>query len=336
VPIYDSGQPSHDAYLNQLIDMSMPLCKHTENPGQDYTKNKANRTLPDTTIMECIHAACNDSQCVAYTFKANTSYLYYEIPSVTNVADTSIISGTIDHTTPVTISSCSANDTNTPPLLASVLHAQTSFSYKTCFETVDSANTLESHNLYVIICPKGITMGSSNFNGLRTQMGGTLHRYRCPVSIRGADPTLRTYRYDESGNKLPDKPYSSEGHIYTSPLSSCTDEFRQRIEFFAQAPKPSSSVTVTGTDTCKYNSTKQYKCVALNKLNQLHEGDIASAKTLDQCITANYTTPPTSDSSSSVEEMELLAGVVGSVVVGIIGILGVISAYQYFTNKPKL
>lgn len=318
VPIYDSGTPQRTEYLNQLIDTTAPVCKHTRTSGQDFTvnkNNKAKRTLPDITLPECISAACNDSSCVAYTFKANTGYLYYEIPSATNVQDQAIISGTVDHSTPVITATCGSNNTtNTPPLLESILK-QSSFSYKTCFETVDS-NSLESHGLYVIIFPSGITMASSNYQQLVLQIGGSLRRYRCPVSIRGPDPTLLTYRFDDSGTKT-QSTTSSEGFIYTSPLSSCTDEFRQRIEYFVQAPKPTTSSTVVSgnADKCKYTAN-QYKCVPLNKLSTLKEGDIASGASLDQCIKDQYPVAPIApDSAMSIAEMETIAGVAGSVII---------------------
>uniref|UniRef100_A0A6C0IH02 Uncharacterized protein n=1 Tax=viral metagenome TaxID=1070528 RepID=A0A6C0IH02_9ZZZZ len=326
VPIYDSGAPSHDAYLNQLIDTTTPLCKHTRNPGKDCTTDtntKAKRTLQNTTLTECINAACNDSKCVAYTYKNKTSYLYYEIPKETNTTNQDIISGTIDHTTaPVITNTCSTNNTNTPPQLESIFNHQSSFAYKTCFETVDSTKVLESHGLYVIVFPKGITMASANYVLLSTKIGNP-SRYRCPVSIRGPDPTLLTYRFDDSGNKT-SVTTSSDGYIYTSPLSSCTAEFRDRIEFFEHAPKPtsssSSSSSTAGNAQCKY-TRKQYKCVPLNKVNELHEGDIASGKSIDDCI-KNQDIPATSKSSeTSVEEMEVLAGVVGSVVVVVMGAL---------------
>jgi hypothetical protein len=323
VPIYDSGAPSHDAYLNQLIDTSTPLCKHTRNPGKDCTTDtntKAKRILQNTTLTECINAACNDSKCVAYTYKDKTSYLYYEIPKETNTTNQDIISGTIDHTTaPVITNTCSTNNTNAPPQLESIFNHQSSFAYKTCFETVDSTKVLESHGLYVIVFPKGITMASANYVLLSTKIGNPT-RYRCPVSIRGPDPTLLTYRFDDSGNKT-SVTTSSDGYIYTSPLSSCTAEFRDRIEFFEHAPKPTSSSSSTaGNAQCKY-TRKQYKCVPLNKVNELHEGDIASGKSIDDCI-KNQDIPTTSKSSeTSIEEMEVLAGVVGSVVVVVMGAL---------------
>lgn len=334
VPIYDSGATHHDAYLNQLIDTSAaPICKHTRNPGQDYTTKsttKANRTLTNTTLQSCIREACNDSKCVAYTFKSKTGYLYYEIPSVTNVADQTVISGTIDHT--ASVNSCSTqNATNTPPVLESVFKDQPSFSYKTCFETVDSTTKeLESHGLYVLFFPNGVTMGSSNYQQLILQLGGNLPRYRCPVSIRGPDPTLLTYEFD-SGSKT--ALTTSDGFLYTSPLSSCTDEFRNRIEFFASAPKTTaSSVGTSATSSlsqCKYN-TKQYKCVPLDKLSTLNEGDIASGKPLDQCITAQYPTSPIApDSSYSIEQMETIAGAAGSVIV----LIGIVLAINHWRSK---
>lgn len=338
IPIYDSGAPSHDAYLNQLIDTSTPLCKHTRNPGKDYTTDnntKAKRTIQNTTLTECINAACNDSKCVAYTYKNKTSYLYYEIPKETNATNQDIISGTIDHTTaPVITNTCSTNNTNNtnaPPQLESIFNNQTSFAYKTCFETVDSTKTLESHSLYVIVFPKGITMASANYVLLSTKIGNP-SRYRCPVSIRGADPTLLTYRFDDSGNKT-SVTTSSDGYIYTSPLSSCTAEFRDRIEFFEHAPKPtSSSSSSSGNDKCKYTRA-QYKCVPLSKVNELHEGDNTSKRTIDQCINdQNIPTTPKSY-ESSIQEMETLAGVVGSVVGSIVIAVAIFQAYKAYKGR---
>ena len=332
VPIYDSGGPSHDAYLNQLIDTSMPLCTHTRNPGKDYTADnntKAKRTLTNTTLTECITAACNDSKCVAYTYKNTTSYLYYEIPKETNTTQ-DIISGTIDHTTaPVITNTCSTNDTNSPPQLESIFNRQSSFSYKTCFETVDRTKTLESHSLYVIVFPKGITMASANYVLLSTKIGNP-SRYRCPVSIRGADPTLLTYRFDDSGNKTALNS-SSDGYIYTSPLSSCTAEFRERIEFFTHAPKPSSSSTSAGKDQCK-NTRMQYKCVEMSKLNGLTQNDINGGKSIDQCIT-NQKTPVTPNSAEDNLKMEAFATTIVSVVGSIVVVVAAFHGYTLWRAR---
>jgi len=331
VPIYDSGAPSHDAYLNQLIDTSTPLCTHTRNPGKDCTMDtntKAKRILQNTTLTECINAACNDSKCVAYTYKDKTSYLYYEIPKETNVTNQDIISGTIDHTTaPVITNTCSTNNTNTPPQLESIFKQQPSFSYKTCFETVGNRRALESHGLYVIIFPKGITMASANYVLLSTKIGNP-SRYQCPVSIRGADPTLLTYRFDDSGNKT-SVTTSSDGYIYTTPLSSCTAEFRDRIEFFEHAPKPtssSSSASSTRNDQCK-NTRTQYKCVEISKLDGLTQNDIKNGKSIDDCITAQKT-PIKLNSAEENLKMEAFATSIISVVGSIVIVIGAFHLYK--------
>ena len=327
VPIFNSGAPSHSDYLDQLIDPSMPTCNHTRDRGSDFTikqQNVASTTTQNSTLPHCISKACGDSSCLAYTYKSGTCYTYNEIPSVSNTGIHTTISGKIDRVSPTTCNAprnasrnASRNATAESPTIESIFTdingdtTQVSLSYKTCFETV-SNNTLASHSLYVILFPNGIHMTSSGYQQLVVQMGGSLLRYRCSSMIKGDNPTALTFEFDNTGQKKP-LTSSTIGYIPNAPLSSCTEEFRDRLEFFTNAPKrhKNTSNTNANANTCPVYKTNQYKCVPFNKLKDLSGDTVTKGKTLDKYLLK----PTASNEGMSVVEIEALVGTLGSIVV---------------------
>jgi len=153
----------------------------------------------------------------------------------------------------------SAEDTN-----------QRSLAYKTCFETVDDAKQVRSKSLYVVVFPKGIHLPSQVYATLLQQLGGTLHPYAIPPALRDARDTVLTYRVDSNGAKLPEKT-SRSGIISVVQVSTSTDDFKNRFEYFTSPPRRPTS----GGATCanKYYTTSQYKCVPFNQLTDLDTSD---------------------------------------------------------------
>jgi hypothetical protein len=346
VPIYDSGAPRHADYLNQLIDPNIPSCNYTHSVGTDYTGSDYNN-IPNSTLTSCIKACCDDVNCLAYTFSNGTCYLKNSIPELKKTGDTKMISGTVNHNiknvNSNSVQNCSKqnctdkNNKNNKdnkkksgvPNLETIFYAfdddttQTSLAYKTCFETIDNNNIPTSRSLYIVVFPNGITLTQSGFQQLLLQLNSNLPTYVIPPAIRGGDSTLRSFRFDDEGNKLPTI-ISQDGIIYSTPLSSCTDEFRHRFEFFTLPPRlPTTKSVKWNTDQCPYYKTSQYKCVPFNQLTDLGNiGDgsyvIPGNKTLDTILMERQQTQQkqnigdldTTSNTLTTEQIEAIIGII--------------------------
>jgi hypothetical protein len=307
VPIFDSGNPDHADYLNQLIDPSVPSCNYTHLVGSDYSGGDY-RTVQNTSLSSCIKECCDDTNCLAYTFGHGTCHLKNSIPKLVKTDDSSLITGTIDHNatskkqTSCTVPNCpkpkcnGKHDTKDSkksgvPNLESIFYgwegdtSQTSLAYKTCFETIDKQNNPTSKSLYIVYFPNGIHLTQSGFQQLLIQLNANLQPYMIPPAIRGGDSTLRSYKFDEDGNKVPTIT-SQDGIIYSTPISSCTDDFRYRFEYFTLPPRLPSSVSAKfNSEQCPYYKTTQYKCVPFNQLADLSGNYVIPGnKTLDTIL----------------------------------------------------
>jgi hypothetical protein len=254
VPIYDSGNPSHDAYLNQFITPSDPSDKNVNAP-----------------TLESI---------------------FY------------------------------SGDT------------QTSFAYTTCFETTTS------NSLYIFVFPNGIHLTQSGFQTLKTMVAGneTFPPYMIPVDIRNAEPTVRSFTFDKNGNKIPTIT-SKDGIIYSTPISSCTDDFKYRFEYFTDAPKLSSSKKAS-TDQCEY-STTQYKCVPLKQLKDpnicLNKGETLQHyidkqnKSIKTDTNVSNVSDPNVSNSNSVTTVQI-ENIIGDVL-GVILVTGIFLKLGHWISK---
>ncbi len=163
--------------------------------------------------------------------------------------------------------------------------SQTSLAYKTCFETIDANNNPTSKSLYIVVFPNGIHLSQAGYQQLLIQLNANLPPYMIPPAIRGGDATLRSYKFDDEGNKVPTIT-SQDGIIYHTPISSCTDEFRHRFEFFTFPPRLPNSVSAKfNSEQCPYYKTTQYKCVPFNQLADLSGNYVIPGnKTLDTIL----------------------------------------------------
>ena len=289
VPIYDSGAPSHADYLNQLIDPNIPSCSYTHLVGSDYTGGDYN-SFGNATLTSCIKACCDDVNCLAYTYNNGTCYMKNSIPSLRKLGDNNFVTGTVNHNvknpgaTTCAVPNCPKPNCDGKhknkddkkktgvPNLETIFYAfdgdvsQSSLAYKTCFETIDNNNRPTSRSLYIVVFPNGITLTQSGFQQLLIQLNGNLPTYTVPPAIRGGDSTLRSFKFDDEGNKVPTL-ISQDGIIYATPISSCTDEFRHRFEFFTLPPRlPKSVSSGWNSEQCPYYKTTQYKCMPFNQL----------------------------------------------------------------------
>jgi len=347
IPIYDTGTPSHGDYLNQMIEPSIPSCDYTHLVGSDY-KGGDYQNIKNTSLTSCVKTCCDDNNCLAYTFSNGTCYLKNSIPNLVKTSDTSIVSGTVNHNTNNINNTATCSKTNNTaqkntlqknkksgvPNLETIFYendddtTQVSFAYKTCFETIDSNNIPSSKSLYVVVFPNGITLSQAVYQQLLLQMNGNLPTYTIPPAIRSGDSTLRSYKFDEQGTKIPTI-ISQDGIIYSTPLSSCTDEFRHRFEYFTSPPRTPSLSKKWDSEQCPYYKTTQYKCMPFNQLQDLSGNYVIPGnKTLDTILyekqqlqmkeTQNNNTQTSTITTEQIEG--IIAGIAGIAIATIIAI----------------
>jgi hypothetical protein len=197
---------------------------------------------------------------------------------------------------------------------------QTSIAYKTCFETIDRNNQPSSKSLYVVVFPNGIHLTQAGFQQLLIQLNGNLPPYMIPVSIRGGDSTLRSYKFDDDGNKVPTIT-SQDGIIYSTPISSCSDEFNNRFEYFTLPPRlPASVSSKYNSDQCPYYKTTQYKCVPFNQLKDLSGNYVIPGnKTLDT-ILYEQQQAKIKETSGDIKSNELSTEQIEAIIASVAGI----------------
>jgi PAN domain len=280
VPIYNSGELNANEYLDQLLDTTMASCNYTTAPGSDYN-GESYQENPSTSLTQCVKTCCNDTKCLAYTFKSGKCHLKDAVQPVNNTGDNSIVSGTVNHAALQCNGITNATKIST---LESIFVNQPSFAYKTCFET-STSRISSTNSLYVIVFPNGIHMTPSNYQQLLLQLNGSLSPYTIPPSIRGGDPTLQSYTLDNA-KKSPSQ-WSADGVIYSTSIASCSEEFKHRFEFFTmplRAPRKEAFVSLrsvegfvgsTSNGQCK--PTVPYKC-AYRKIDELKNESVSSQK----------------------------------------------------------
>lgn len=344
VPIYEPDTPNHNEYLTQLIDPNMPKCNYTEKEGVSYSAGEY-KNIPNSTLMNCVKACCGDPNCISYTFNSGKCSLNNVTSDLRTTADTTITSGTINR---------NSEGQNTvaykslTPTLETIFYnspvdtTQTSLAYMTTFNTVNSSDTITStKKLYVVVFPNGIRMTSSTYQQLFLQMRSmnpsitsALLPYYVPLQIRNFGSTLVSYNFDSSGNKIP-KRTSNKGEISQTTLSSCNDEFKNRVEWFTKPPYIlSKSFKSFNSEKCPYYKTSEYKCVPFNQLHDLSGVNqdayvIPGNSTLQNIIDKNKSSTPSSSVSVSMATDDII-------VYSTIAICGIIGAYVLYKLGNKL
>jgi hypothetical protein len=343
IPIYDTGTPNHDEYIMQFIDVDIPSCKYTNVVGTEY-KGGDYKSYQGQTLNQCIKMCCDDPSCLAYTYDDDSCFLKNTIPNLIKNDNKKFISGTVSHTEKTKPICKTQEKKNTKdkkakvPTLESIFYAvdndktQESLAYKTCFETIDENQTMTSKSIYIVVFPKGIHISPQAYQQLLIQIGIELQPYMMPPAIRGADSTVRSYKFDDDGRKVPTI-ISKDGILYRTPLSSCTDDFKNRFEHFKLPPQIPNSKHFN-TEKCPYYKTTQYKCVPFNQLKDLSGNYVVPGnKTLDtilyeqnQAIKANTngTVPGEStkvNNQITTEQIETFVGVLlGTAIAGLVAI----------------
>lgn len=293
-PLYRSSRSDHAEYLLQILKDSIPSCKYEAKIGFEYTGSDY-QSFNEPSLSKCIDSCCKDNNCLAYNFKKGKCSLKKSIQEMKASIDESI-AGKVERTVPnpaAVAASCpissSSDQKNTSSSLQSIFfsssddQSQTSFSYKTCFEVLKTNNEFNSHNLAVFVFPRGIQLADANFEQMRLLLTFNFPMYQIPPIIREYLPTLQNYRFGSTGNKVYQSgDESRSGIVYTTTISSCTNEFKNRFEYFTMPPKPptlsnlnvgssgqmNEGVSINNNDMTRY-TTEQYKCVPFNQLTDL-------------------------------------------------------------------
>lgn len=209
-------------------------------------------------------------------------------------------------------------DTSDITTIGSIFNKQ-SFGYKTCFETIDDKKNIESKDLYVVVFPDGIHLRSRMYQKLLNRIGD-LVSYKVPPVIRGGDYTVRNYKFDDKGKKIITKT-SREGIIYSTPISSCSDDFKNHFIYFL---KPPDIPKASSSGKCTYYDTTQYKCIPFNRLTDL-SGNIVipeGATQLSNMLGAEQSNESESDSGLSTDMIDEI--IIGAVLISLVCITGLI------------
>jgi hypothetical protein len=355
VPIYDSGNPRHNDYLDQLIDPTTISCNYSNESGAEY-EGPSYKTLNDTSLLKCVKACCDDTNCLAYTFGSGNCYLKNNISVLNKNKDSSIVSGKINRNNPLKPQCESTKKDNKgsaiTPNIETIFYdgpndsSQTSIGYNTCFETVDTNQHFHSKSLYVFFFPNGIHLTQQNYQNLLLRINNTLKQYEVPPAIRGPYPTLYKYQMN-NGNKIVSST-SSNGFLYKTSISTCTDEFKTRFEYFLSPPfsestRPNqsgkSSHLSRALDQCNYYKTTQYKCVPFDQLRDLSgEYVIPGNTSMDDIIKKQNEINQIDQSqiqeikesvSMDTDDMEQIVGyVIAGSIVGFIVLFGVTKIFK--------
>jgi hypothetical protein len=361
IPIYESNRSNHAEYLLQILKESLPSCDYKMNTTGSLYKGEDYKTIKDASISSCINSCCNDRNCLAYNFKKGTCSLKKSIQPL-QAMDGSSMSGTVNHTKlnpaaakcPTTTTTASGNKVST---LESIFYSskddvsQTSFSYKTCFEIVQSDNTLRSHNLAVFVFPRGIELADGNMEQLKLQLNFNFVPYKLPPSVRLFFPTAQNYRFGPNGDKIVNvSDQSKEGFVYKSSISSCTNEFKNRFEYFTLPPKlqgvsfsnnneNAQGLMLGSQAKTNLRTTEQYKCVPFNQLTDLNGSYVIPGnKTLGMILNEKNEVEKiqnkgdVSTKSFTTDEIEnyVAIGVGGAILLGI-----AIRGFIFFKNGGK-
>ena len=340
IPIYDSGPPQYDEYLNQLVDSSLTACNYSYQPGTNYGTPDYQQ-LPNLSLSNCVKSCCGDPNCLAYTYQSGTCHLKNSTSQLTTILDQSYLSGAIDRMHPRQAPPPSA----LVPTLQSIFSAspndtrQVSFGYSTCFETMDKNNNPSSKNLFILHFPIGIRLLPSIFQQFVLASNGTLPRFMLSPDIRGTDGTLQTYRFDPNGKKVGTQT-SSDGFLYSTALPTCNKEFTDRFQYFIKPPRLPSTTSTTGSnETCPTYKTSEYKCVPFNETTDLKDGIYVKPGTnrtlntvLDEKNAVKKKQDNPNDPAISIATLE---AIIGGTVGGVVLIVGVIFLVKSFSKSDS-
>jgi len=210
--------------------------------------------------------------------------------------------------------------------------SQTSFGYRTCFETQNSEGRVGSHSLFVNVYPRGIQLPSASYR----LPSNSLSAYQLPPGLRGGDATVRTYTVNDDGSKVA-KQIDNSGVMYTTPLSSCSDSFKSGgFEYFTSPPRRmgSSKFSQKSVGANKCPTIGQYKCMPFDQLRD-ENGNYAKVQDgtcLKDIINDTSSTNPSNNQNASYSTAEI-EGIVGGVLGGTLLLLGIVFAVSKLSKS---
>lgn len=352
LPIYQSTTPMYDSYLDQIATDKDITCGYQNEQGKTY-EGTDNRVIENSTLRKCTKACCDDAQCLAYTFGSGKCHIKHTASNLVSSRDNTTISGNIKRgqlTSPVPPPS-------TPQALVSTLQSlfylpdgtttHPIIGYKTCFES--TKNNIQSiHTLAVYVFPKGIRMLPASYLYLVQRMSSPLPSYRIPSSVRKDGRTFMRQRMNNGAKELTEP--SMKGEIYTTTVSTCTEEFRGRFEYFTL---PSHSFTECKRDgstrvsprpdsSCRRLPTSQYKCVPFNEKTDVKGGLVyPTGATLKDVLESQKKAADAAAAkqgeSTSVGGLTpaQIEGIIGGSIGGIVLLYLVYRGVTYIFNRPS-
>lgn len=197
--------------------------------------------------------------------------------------------------------------------------SQTSFAYNTCVDYVSTTGERGNSNLRIYYFPNGIQLQGTDFQALTqilTQKKTVTVPpfYLPPVLRNNTMSTITSFSFDNNGNKVP-QTTSSDGELYQTQISTASQEFVQRIQYFTQ---PINLTSSSFQPSCPYYTTSQYKCVPFNKLRDLSGNTVIPGGTsLDSILKIQTSQDETlSKSSLTTADVGEALGITAGVVVG--------------------
>jgi hypothetical protein len=236
----------------------------------------------------------------------------------------------------------SPQPTSPPPSIKTLFYkdnsdsSQASLAYTTCFETINSNGVPDSKGLYVIVFPRGIC------NTSFTSLSSAIKKYKIPIPIKGTDPTVIRYRFDDDGNKK-STATSTDGFLYTTQISSCSDEFKNYIQHFTIPPGLPSSSTAAGNRPNNLYRPAQYKCVPFDQLRDMSGKYVKlGSKSMEQVMSeqqkatlAAQNASATSDAPVDSDSTELILEIVGTGVGVILFSFIIYSVWQWKNESSE-
>ena len=290
--IYNTGTPSHDTYLTQLISdySSLAACNFTNNdPGIYYTIDPSlpSQPQPQTqpNYIDCLSQCCNDMQCYAYNYDSSSqmcSISYSNPPPKQADGSKTMQSGAINRNT---LPSCGGIQTTTNgnktaqfTTIESLFNTegstvQSSYSYMMCLDLYDNGDDqiTSSNTVCVSVFPNGIHLSSKVWDLLYAKMNNTLIDYHMPYTMRNNMRTVEFYIISSDGINII---LSTDGIINsTAPFTGCSNTMQFSIEKSVQPPKKLTNMSnmslKSSSDRRDLIPTEQYKCSPFHQKTDL-------------------------------------------------------------------
>lgn len=234
--------------------------------------------IDDTTNNLCIYK--NKKYNITSIQLCTIQHTGYQIPSMSNNPSAEMIITCFNSSAepegillcmPIYNTGSSSNDAymkavlhpNTTSLTTTTLNSmftdkQPSFGYQTCFQTKLDNQTTASHSMYVLVFPNGIHLSNSDYSVIASSL---LSSYIVPAAITNNHPIISSFTFNTSRIQVTG---TSEQKLYTAQISTSSDDFQHKFEYFIY------DIKMVGTKRqAKHYTTSQYKCVPFNREENL-------------------------------------------------------------------